>query len=221
MTDYAAARRNMVDGQVRTNKVTDRRLLDALLEVPRERFAPPAQRGVAYVDEDLPVGRGRFLLEPMVLARLIQLAQIGPGDKVVDIGPGTGYSSAVLAKLAARVIALESDAALAETAKRVLSELGIGNVLVVTGELAAGYPKEAPYQAILFNGSVERIPQAIIDQLAEGGRLLAVVGPAKGAAGIGRAILMQKLAGVASSRMVFDAAVAPLPGFQVEPGFVF
>ncbi|MBI1778919.1 MAG: protein-L-isoaspartate O-methyltransferase [Proteobacteria bacterium] len=221
MTDYAAARRNMVEGQLRTNKVTDRRLLDALSEISRERFVPPAQRGVAYVDEDLPIGQGRFLMEPMVLARLVQLAAIDPGDRVLDIGPGSGYSSAVLARLAGRVVALESDPSLAEAAKRNLAELGIGNVQVVTGNLAGGYPKEAPYQAILLNGAVERVPPAIVEQLAEGGRLVGVVGPSQGAAGIGRATLMQRVSGTASSRIAFDAAVAPLPGFQAEPGFVF
>jgi protein-L-isoaspartate(D-aspartate) O-methyltransferase len=221
MSDYAAARRNMVESQVRTNRVTDRRLLDALSEIPRERFVPEAQRGIAYVDEDLPIGRGRFLMEPMVLARLIQLAEIAPGAKALDIGAGTGYSSAVLARLAGQVVALEADPGLAETAKRLLGELKPANATVVTGELAQGCAKEAPYQAILFNGAVERIPPAIAEQLAEGGRLVAVVAPAAGAAGMGRATLMQRLGGSLSSRIVFDAAVAPLPGFQVAPGFVF
>jgi protein-L-isoaspartate(D-aspartate) O-methyltransferase len=221
MTDYAAARRNMVEGQLRTNKVTDRRLLDALSEIPRERFVPEAQRGVAYVDEDLPIGRGRFLMEPMVLARLIQLADIQPDDKVLDVGAGTGYAAAILARLAARVVALESDPSLAETAKRCLGELKIGNVTVVSGELSKGQAQQGPYQVILVNGGVERIPPAIADQLSEGGRLVAVVGPAQGAAGKGRATLMQRLGGVGSSRIVFDASVAPLPGFQTEPGFVF
>jgi protein-L-isoaspartate(D-aspartate) O-methyltransferase len=221
MTDYAAVRRNMVEGQLRTNKVTDRRLLDALFEIPRERYVPEGQRGIAYVDEDLPIGRGRFLMEPMVLARLIQLAEVRPTDKALDVGAGTGYASAVLARLAERVTALESDASLAEAARRTLGEAKAANVSVVAGELARGHAKDAPYQVILLNGAVEQIPDAVTDQLAEGGRLVAVVAPARGAAGMGRATLMQRVGGIVCSRIVFDASVAPLPGFQVEPGFVF
>jgi protein-L-isoaspartate(D-aspartate) O-methyltransferase len=127
----------------------------------------------------------------------------------------------VLARLAARVVALESDPGFADPARRLLSELKVANAVVVTGELAQGLAKEAPYQVILINGAVERVPPAIIEQLDEGGRLVTVIGPARGAVGVGRATLMQKVGGAVSSRIAFDATVAPLPGFQVEPGFVF
>ena len=139
----------MVEGQVKPNKVTDPAIIDAMLEIPRELFVPSAQRGVAYVDEDLPIGRGRYLIEPMVLARMIQEAEIGAGDVVLDVGCASGYSTAVMARLANTVVAVESDHEFAQQAGTLLSQLGVDNAVVMEGTLTAGYPAQAPYQRIL------------------------------------------------------------------------
>jgi protein-L-isoaspartate(D-aspartate) O-methyltransferase len=218
MTDFAAARHNMVEGQIRTNKVTDPAVIAAFRAVPRELFVPKSLRGIAYADEDLPVKAGRYLLEPLVLARLAQIAAIAPTDTVLDVGPASGYSTAIVAKIAGSVVAVESDAELASQATRALGELGLDNAAVVTGPLERGYAKQAPYEVILLNGAIARVPNSLLDQLAEGGRLVAVI---DGDGGIGRATLMIKRSGVVSSRVVFDASSLPLPGFAVEAGFVF
>jgi protein-L-isoaspartate(D-aspartate) O-methyltransferase len=218
MPDTAAARRNMIDSQLRTNKVTDPGVLDAMGSIPREVFVPPALAGVAYVDDDLPLGEGRYLMEPMVFARLLQHAEIRPTEVVLDIGCGTGYSSAVAAKLAATVIALESDSELARRAAQTLAQLQADNVVVVEGALHSGYARQAPYDVILIEGAVPEIPAKIAAQLAEGGRLCAVVSPPGQA---GRAVLALKTGGVVSHRDIFDAATPILPDFALEPGFRF
>jgi protein-L-isoaspartate(D-aspartate) O-methyltransferase len=216
MADFTATRRNMVESQIRTNAVTQEVLLAALAEIPREKFVPEALRGVAYIDEDLPLKKGRYLMEPLVLAKLLQLAAITPDDVVLDIGCGTGYSAALLSKLANTVVALESDPELAARATAILSELSIDNVVVVTAPLAGGYAKQAPYDVIVFNGSVPRIPETIARQLADGGRLVAVVGE-----GVGQGTLMTRNRGILAQRPAFDAATPILPDFVQEPGFVF
>jgi protein-L-isoaspartate(D-aspartate) O-methyltransferase len=218
MVDFAAARLNMVESQLRTNKVTDLRLLDAFENLPREDFVPEPLRGIAYIDQDVALGSGRFIMEPRVLARLLQAAQPGPEDIALDLGCGSGYATAILSRLVATVVALEDDAALAAAANRTLSELEIDNAVVVEGRLAEGYPKQAPYNVILLGGAVAEIPAAIADQLAEGGRLVAVVGAGPG---LGRATLMRRDSGVISSRVLYDAALPMLPGFEAQPGFVF
>jgi protein-L-isoaspartate(D-aspartate) O-methyltransferase len=218
MFDYRAARLNMVESQLRTNKVTDAAVLDAFLAVPRERFVPEALTGSAYVDEDIPLGGGRYLLEPMVLARLLQLAEIGPDDGVLEIGAGTGYGTAILSRLAGRVVAVESDVRLAGIARQRLQELGAGNVTLLEARMEEGYPAGAPYETIVFGGAAASIPEPIARQLAEAGRLVAVVKPG---AGPGQAVLVTRTAGVLSHRPVFDAGVALLPGFVSIPGFVF
>ncbi len=218
MPDYAAARLNMVESQVRPNKVTDHRLLEALLDVPRELFVPERLRGVAYVDEDVPLGGGRYLMEPMVFARLIQTADIRPTDTVLEVGGGAGYGAAVLARLAARVVALESDAEFARAAESILRRLAVTNVKVAIGPLVDGYAIDAPYDVIVFGGAVERVPAGITEQLAEGGRLVAVVAPPGEP---GRATVVMRVGGALSRRIVFDAATPVLPGLQLEPGFAF
>ncbi len=218
MADYAVARLNMIEGQIRPNKVTDGRVLAAMAEVPRERFVPKKLQGAAYVDEDLAVAPRRYLMEPAVFARLLQAAAIAPTDLVLDIGCATGYSTAVLARLAATVVAVESDRGLAKTAVALLAELDADNAVVVEGELKAGYAKQAPYDAIVLGGAVEQVPPAITDQLAEGGRLAAVV--ADGSS-VGVGVLMLRARGALLRRVLFDAAVPPLPGFKAERGFVF
>ena len=221
--NYAAARLHMVDSQLRTNKVIDEAVLDAFLAVPRERFVPPALHGIAYLDDDLPLGGGRMLMEPMVMARLLQLAAIGRGDKVLEIGCANGYATALLARMAGKVTALESDSRLSAQARSLLAELGCAAAQVVEGKLAEGWRPNAPYDAILFNGAIDAIPPAIADQLAEGGRLVAVVRPENNpvGAGVGTAVLMTRAEGALSSRQVFDTSVHMLPGFERAPSFVF
>lgn len=217
MADFSGLRTKMVDGQIRTTDVTSLPLLDALLSVPREEFVPGAKRSLAYIDEDIEIAPGRYLMEPSPFARIVQLAGIQPSDFVLDVGAGTGYSSAVLSKLAGSVVALEQDHALAERAQSVLSTLGYDTVAVVEGPLAEGYAAQAPYDVILLEGAVERIPQALFDQLKDGGRLLAVEG--RGNAAVVR--LYVKHGGAVSGRRAFNAAVQPLPGFHNAPVFEF
>ena len=207
----------MVDGQVRTTDVTSLPLLDALLSVPREEFVPAAKKSLAYIDEDLEIAPGRYLMEPSPFARIVQLAEIQPGDFVLDIGAGTGYSSAVLSKIAGSVVALEQDAALAEKAQSVLSALGYDTVAVVKGPLTAGYPAQAPYDVIVIEGAVERIPQILFDQLKEGGRLVAV----EGFGNSGVVHIYVKHGSSVSARRAFNAAVKALPGFNNAPVFEF
>jgi len=218
MLDYRAARLNMVESQLRTNKVTDQAVLDAFLTVPRERFVPEHLDGIAYVDEDIPLGGGRFLMEPMVLARLMQLAEIGPADGVLEIGAATGYASALLARMAARVVAVESEAKLAAIARARLQELQIGNVTLLEGRLEEGYPAGAPYEVIVIGGAVGSVPDALARQLADGGRLVTVL---KTSSTMGQGVLMTHVAGALSQRAVFDAGTPFLPGFAPAPGFVF
>lgn len=218
--DFATARHNMVENQVRTNKVSDERLLEAMAEVPRERFVPKALRGIAYVDDDIEIGSGRFLIEPMIFARLVQAVFIQPGDVVLDIGCGPGYTSAVLARLASTVVAVESDEELARKAAAELVELKVDNAVVVAAAMVAGYPPQAPYQVIMFGGAVAEIPQSICDQLADGGRLAAVV--ADGGRGrMGKAVLVTRAGDSFGRRVIFDAAIPLLPGFEPKPAFVF
>ncbi|BBK43782.1 protein-L-isoaspartate O-methyltransferase [Allostella vacuolata] len=216
-TDYSAARTNMVDSQIRPNKVTDLSVVSAFLQVPRERFVPPALRGVAYVDEDIPVGAGRYLVEPMILGRLLQFAAPQPGDRALEIGAGTGYGTAVLARLVAHVVALESDPGLASQATANLAALGVDNATVVEGRFADGCPARGPFDVILYSGAVPRVPAAVEAQLAEGGRLVAV----EMVDGMGRAVLARREGGVVSRRVIFDAATPLLAGTESKPEFVF
>lgn len=218
MTDHAAARRNMVSGQIRTNRVTDERLIEAMEEIPRERFVPHAKRGVAYVDEDVEIAAGRYLMEPMVLARLVQEANVAADDMVLDVGCGTGYAAAVMSRLAGTVIALDVDGSLAEEAERTLGAVGADNAIVVTGPLADGHSQQAPYDVILLGGAVDHLPQALADQLAEGGR---IVGVLREAGGVGQATLWAQHRGVLSSRSLFEASLPPLPGIARPVSFEF
>lgn len=217
MTNFAAARDHMIEGQIKPNQVTDLRLLDLLRQIPREHFVPASLRAVAYVDEDIEIAPGRYLMEPMVFARLVQAAVPGARDHVLDVGAGSGYSAAVLSGLAGTVVALEQDTDLAARATALMAESRRANVTVVEGSLKAGCPAHAPYDVILVNGLVEELPQALFDQLADGGRLVAV----RPVGGVGKAVLYQKEAGVTGGRELFDAAVAPLPGFEAPKGFMF
>jgi protein-L-isoaspartate(D-aspartate) O-methyltransferase len=217
MPDYATARLNMVENQIRTNRVSDERVLAAIAAVPRECFVPKRLHGNAYVDQDIALGGGRYLMEPVVFARLLQVAEIGPGDVVLDIGCGTGYSAAVLGKLAGTVVALESDAALAKQAIEALTRLDVDNAAVVEGPLEGGYPRQAPYDVIVIGGAVDAVPAALTDQLVEGGRLVAVVNASPS---VGNIEVIHRLYGGLSRRKLFDAVVPILPGFAAEHSFV-
>jgi protein-L-isoaspartate(D-aspartate) O-methyltransferase len=221
MTDFAAARRMMVDGQVRTADVTDLRLLAAMLDLSRERFFPDDKASLAYLDLDVPVSAPgqpvRRLLKPMVLAKLIQAAGIAASDAVLDVGCASGYSTALLTHLAGSVVGLEEDAALARQAADAMSWANLPNAKIVTGALAQGCVGEGPYDVILLQGSAEVIPPALFDQLKNGGRLICVLGRGPQ----GKAMFYRRAEADFSGRPVFDAAAAALPGFAKPPEFVF
>lgn len=223
MTNFATARLNMVESQVRPNRVTDRRVIDAMLEIPRERFVPASLRPLAYMDEEIAfetasqADGSRHMIAPMTLARLIQLAAIEPGDEVLDIGCATGYSSVILARLAEAVVGLECDASLADAASRNIVDLEVDNVAIETGDLARGYPGEAPYDVIVLQGSVPEAPQALLRQLRDGGRLAGVIGDAD----MGQGCLFRNIGGDITSVSAFDAGAPVLPGFEKSPEFVF
>ncbi|MDI1285001.1 MAG: protein-L-isoaspartate O-methyltransferase [Reyranella sp.] len=219
MTDFALARRNMVEGQLRPNKVTNAALLTAVGELPRERFLPEALRSVAYADDDVPLGGGRYLMEPMVLARLIQTLQPQPGDRALVVGAGRGYGAALLARLVKTVTAVESDQGLSAAAAQIGKELALDGVHWVAGSLEQGGPGSAPYDVVLIEGAVRQIPQVILDQMAEGGRLAAIVSGAPGAMGVAQ--IFVKDGGVTSGRPLFDAGTPLLPGFTPPPRFTF
>ncbi len=221
VADFQDLRTKMVDNQIRTTDVTDLAVIDAFLSVPREAFVPVGRQALAYIDEDQRLesegSAPRYIMEPSPFAKLVQLARINKNDVVLDIGCASGYSTAVLSRLAGSVIGLESDSVLASTATTLLQELGYDNVVIVIGELKAGYPSESPYDVIFIEGAVDFVPDALFNQLKEGGRLIAVEG--RGNAGVAR--LYVKENGVTSGRAVFNAAIKPLPGFEREVQFEF
>jgi protein-L-isoaspartate(D-aspartate) O-methyltransferase len=223
MLDYSVARENMIESQVRPNGITDRRLIDAMAAVPREQFVPAHLKPLAYMDEDIALAGGeagsrRYLLEPMAYARMVQAARIDPGDLVLDIGTGSGYSAAVLSHLAQMVVAVESDAGLAKVANENLLRLEVANVALVEAPLKAGYAAEGPYDAIIINGRVEEVPGTLLDQLADGGRLVAVVGATE----VARARVFTRSGNQIAERDVFDASIPALSEFdRPQQGFTF
>jgi protein-L-isoaspartate(D-aspartate) O-methyltransferase len=227
MTDVEHQRLTMVESQLRPNEVTDRRILAAMGTLPREHFVPQRLSLLAYMDESIEVfpaidgAPGRFLLAPMPLARLVQLASVEPEDKVLDVGCATGYSTALLAELAKSVIGLEPEPELAEAARSNLRELAIGNATIVEGALTEGCAKEGPYDVILLNGSVQEIPESLLDQLQEGGRLVAILSTGANNVRPGKAYLFVKIHGEASGLPHFDAGARLLPGFSPTPAFAF
>jgi protein-L-isoaspartate(D-aspartate) O-methyltransferase len=217
MADYAQQRLNMVDAQVRTNDVTDPRIHAAMREVPRERFVPASKRAMAYADAVVEVANRRYLLDPRTFAKLVQLASVRAGDRVLDVGCATGYSSAILARLGRAVLALEQDVDLVRVAVEALPSVGATNAIVVQGQLADGFKRDAPYDVIFVNGAIEASPDALLAQLAEGGRLVAIL--QTGAQG--HAELFVKQHGRVGARPDFDASVPLLAGFRRAVGFVF
>ena len=218
MNLFENARIHMIESQLRPNKVVDDRVLRAFASIRRELFVPEHLRQVAYVDEDLPLGGGRYLMEPRVAARLLQAAEIEPTDTALVVGAGTGYEAAVIAVLTRHVVALEEDPDLARRARAALVEHAIAAVNVVEAPLREGYRTRAPYDVILFGGAVAEVPTDIPLQLAEGGRLLAVVRPGNA---VGRATLTTRTGGALARRDILDAASPILPSFLPKPTFVF
>jgi protein-L-isoaspartate(D-aspartate) O-methyltransferase len=217
MVDFAHARHNMVLSQLRPSGVRDERVTAAMAAVPREAFVAPHQQAIAYVDEDLPLGAGRYLMEPLVFGRLLVAAEVGPDDVVLDVGCASGYSAAVLARLAGTVVALEEDEGLADRADSALAALEVDNAAIMRRPLAGGYIEQGPYDVIVIEGAVPAVPDGIADQLREGGRLVAVVGNAD----IGRCVVVRRIGGLLSERITHDAAIPPLPGFARRAEFVF
>ena len=217
MIDFAAAREAMVDCQVRPSDVTRYPIIEAMLSVPREEFLPEALRPVAYLGEHIPLAPGRVLLDPRVFAKMLDAINVTETDLVLDVGGGYGYSTAVLAQMAEAVVCLEEDAALAAKAEALLSTHSVDNAVVETGPLAAGVPAQGPYDAIIIEGGVQELPEAITDQLKTGGRIIAIFLEGRG----GQARLGMKMAHGISWRRVFDASAPKLSGFDLAKTFVF
>lgn len=217
MVDFARARRTMVDNQLRTSGITDWRILDAMNRVPREKFVPDHQAALAYSDDELSLSGGRMLGTPADFARLVQLAEVGSQDVVLDVGCGTGYSTAVLSMLANAVVALDSDEAMAGRANDILVDLDIGNAAAVPGPIENGVAREAPFDAIILEGAVDAVPPALLDQLRDGGRLVAVIGTGNS----GVAHLYVKTGTEIGATAAFNASLPVLGVFAPAPAFVF
>ena len=221
MSGFSTARQNMVDGQVRPSDVTDLRIIDAMLAVPREAFVPEGRRALAYLDLDLDVSEGasekRFLIKPVVTAKMLQAAEIKDTDNVLVAGCATGYTAALVARLAGRVTATEGDPVLAAKAKDVLTQFEVPNVTVGVAPAAEGYPANAPYDVIVLNGATEVTPDRLYRQLKDGGRLVGVFAMTQPP----RAMIVTRSHGDFGNRALFDAAVPVLPGLEGVPAFVF
>jgi protein-L-isoaspartate(D-aspartate) O-methyltransferase len=216
MTDFASRRTMMVDTQVRPSDVTKFPIIEAMLAVPREVYVPRDMREAAYVGENLAIAPRRVVLEARTLAKLLDALDIQPDEIVLDLGCGLGYSSAVIARLAEAVIAVEDDPALAAEAEKTLAAEGVDNAAVVLGPLAGGSAKHGPYDVITIQGAIEMLPDALAAQLKEGGRIGCVF--MEGALGVAR--IGYKVDGVVTWRFVFNAAAPVLPGFEARPGFI-
>jgi protein-L-isoaspartate(D-aspartate) O-methyltransferase len=217
MLDTTVQRANMVATQLRTNDVTDARICHAMRTVPREVFVPERFRPLAYMERTIELAPHRVLMDARCFGKMLQLAAIGPNDSVLDVGCGTGYSSAVLAMLTSRVFALEESEELASIAQFRLHDIAARNVQVVRGPLVEGDPSHAPFNVIVVEGAVEQLPSGLLDQLADGGRLVAA--KRDGAAGFG--CLYVKHGTAIGEREAFDAWLPVLPGFAKPRGFVF
>ncbi len=215
---FARARSHMVDSQVRPNRVSDARILDAMRRLPRERFLPPNLATLAYVDDDVPLGNGRVLIEPMIIARMVQLAAATSGERALVVAAGPGYGAALLSACGARVTALEEDPALLGIARSALTATA-PEVTIVSGPLGVGWPSGAPYDVILIEGAVASIPPALAQQLQhDGGRLVAVL---RGDSGVGQAVLAEPTPVGLRAQPMFDCATPLIPSLLPAPSFVF
>ena len=217
MTDFAAARRAMVDNQVRPADVTSYALIDAMQWVPRERFVPRARRDIAYAETDIELAPGRSLLQARTFAKMLEAAAINPHDLVLDLAPGTGYPTAVIARMAEAVVAVEPDPEMAAQAQSLLVELEADNAVVTQGDPAKGDPAHGPYDVIFVNGSIEMLPDALVAQLKEGGRLVALFHDGH----FGKCRVLTRAGNGLSRRYVFDGDAPVLPGFEKPAAFAF
>ena len=221
MSGFSTARQKMVDGQVRPSDITDSRIIDAMLAVPREAFVPQHRRALAYLDLDLDVSEGdsakRFLIKPVVTAKMLQAAEIGETDNVLVVGCATGYAAAVVAQLGCRVTATESDPTLAAKAQEILAGLGLANVTVRAAAAADGDATAAPFDVIVLNGATEITPDRLYQQLKEGGRLVGVFATTQPP----RATIVTRSHDEFGNRALFDAVVPVLSGLERLPAFVF
>ncbi|MBY0380727.1 MAG: protein-L-isoaspartate O-methyltransferase [Xanthobacteraceae bacterium] len=219
MSNTAAARQKMVDSQVRTADVTDLRLIEALREIPREAFLPESQKALAYLDIDIALDGAPdvYLIKPVVLARMVQAAEIGSGDRVLVTGGAAGYAAAIVAKLAAEVVAVVGNSSVAELTRTGLSDAGVSNVTVSVGEAAAGDASKGPYDIIVLDGATEVVPEGLYQQLQMDGRLVGVFALSKPS----RATLVTKSPGDFGGRTLFDASAPVLSGLKRLPAFSF
>lgn len=221
MTDTALQRKNMVESQVRPSDVTDRRITAAMQDIARENFVPSGLAGLAYMDDPLTVAPGRSLMAPRTFARLLQLANVDAGEKVLIVGALAGYSAAIVARLSAKVVALEADAAIAATAKATLDAADVANVTIATGPFTDGWAAAAPYDVIIIEGGFEALSPRLLSQLAPGGRLVGV----DLSGGVGRAVHIEMVGSkdheTTSRRVAFEASATCLPGFARTKAFTF
>ncbi len=216
---FNKARKIMLESQIRPNKVIDEMVLSSFANIPREIFVHKSMQDIAYLDEDLPLSNGRYLMEPMVLARLIQSLQLSESDNVMIIGVGTGYSVAIISQIVTSVIGIESRATLIQKAENNLTELDITNAVLFKERLQDGFSKEAPYNAILIDGGISFIPESILDQLSNNGKLVSIYRPDSET--VGEASIWMRSGTKFSRKCLFNAQVPTLEEFRAKPEFIF
>ena len=217
--DFKIARKNMVENQIRANKVTSLNVINAFLDVPREKFVPDALQEISYVDEDIQLSRNRFMMKPMILARLFQSLNLKGNENILHVGSNSGYGSAILSRMCSSVISLESDKKLFETSIHTFSNMGFDNVVPLHGSMENGVEKEAPFDIIFIEGSIETEPKSLFGQLNENGKLIAILRPAN--IKIGKAKLFFKISNEIGLENLFDAQVSKLSIFKSKTKFSF
>jgi len=211
MDSFFAARENMIRGQVLPNKITDKAIIEIIADIPRHSFVPEHFKSVSYSDDSILLGNNRYMIPPVAFARMLQEVRVKSDDVVLDVACGSGYSSAVLAGIAGRIIAIESDSNLASKANLILNRLEIGNVIVINSKLSEGHPEKAPYDVIFLNGAIDTVPHSLLDQLSEGGRLITVLNSSPYS---GRAVLFRRIGGKTVKDDLFDLVLPVISDFQ-------